>query len=74
MRDGLVAAVQDGTLPEARLSEAAARVTALAGGDPVAMSCLDVDLPRLDLAPGEGAAAAAGAGAGAGAGAAATGP
>jgi len=72
MRDGLVAAVQDGTLPEARLSEAAARVTALAGGDPVAMSCLDVDLPRLDLAPGEGAAAAAGAGAGAGA--AATGP
>lgn len=48
MRDGLVAAVHAGVLPEARLSEAAARVTALAGGDPVAMSCLDVDLPQLD--------------------------
>ncbi|WP_199421524.1 glycoside hydrolase family 3 N-terminal domain-containing protein [Actinotalea solisilvae] len=45
MRDALVAAVASGTLPEARLSEAAARVTALAGGDPVAMSCLDVDVP-----------------------------
>lgn len=50
MRDALVAAVQAGTLPEDRLSEAAARVTALAGGDPVAMSCLDVDVP--ELAPG----------------------
>lgn len=47
MRDALVAAVRTGDLPEARLSEAAARVTALAGGDPVAMSCLDVELPRL---------------------------
>lgn len=54
MRDGLVAAVQGGALPEARLSEAAARVTALAGGDPVAMSCLDVTLPRLGPDDGTG--------------------
>ncbi|MBO3103886.1 glycoside hydrolase family 3 N-terminal domain-containing protein [Cellulomonas fengjieae] len=47
MRDALVAAVHAGELPEERLSEAAARVTALAGGDPMAMSCLDVDLPTL---------------------------
>ncbi|MBO3085938.1 glycoside hydrolase family 3 N-terminal domain-containing protein [Cellulomonas fengjieae] len=47
MRDALVAAVHAGGLPEERLSEAAARVTALAGGDPMAMSCLDVDLPTL---------------------------
>jgi beta-N-acetylhexosaminidase len=61
MRDGLVAAAQSGTLPEARLSEAAARVTALAGGDPVAMSCLDVDLPELatDAATGADPGAAA---------------
>ncbi|GEA87375.1 beta-glucosidase [Cellulomonas cellasea] len=47
MRDALVDAVRTGRLPEARLSEAAARVTALAGGDPVAMSCLDVELPAV---------------------------
>jgi beta-N-acetylhexosaminidase len=64
MRDGLVEAVQSGLLPEARLSEAAARVTALAGGDPVALSCLDVDLPQL----------APDAGSGAGPGAASSGP
>ncbi|WP_203668518.1 glycoside hydrolase family 3 N-terminal domain-containing protein [Cellulomonas pakistanensis] len=58
MRDGLVQAVRDGTLPEERLSEAAARVTALAGGDPVAMSCLDVDLP--ELGPGAGSEVDAG--------------
>lgn len=55
MRDGLVEAVRAGRLPEARLSEAAARVTALAGGDPVAMSCLDVALPRLDAGAAGGA-------------------
>lgn len=49
MRDALVAAVASGALPEDRLSEAAARVTALAGGDPVAMSCVDVVLPVLEL-------------------------
>ena len=59
MRDGLVAAVQGGVLPEARLSEAAARVTALAGGDPMAMSCLDVDLPQLAPHAGSGAGAGA---------------
>jgi beta-N-acetylhexosaminidase len=47
MRDALVTAVRTGRLPEVRLSEAAARVTALAGGDPVAMSCRPVSLPTL---------------------------
>ncbi len=47
MRDALVAAVRAGALPEDRLSEAAARVTALAGGDPVRMSCVDVELPAV---------------------------
>ena len=49
MRDALVAAVADGSLPEARLSEAAARVTALAGGDPMAMSCLAMTTPTLSV-------------------------
>ncbi|MFS0701472.1 glycoside hydrolase family 3 N-terminal domain-containing protein [Cellulomonas sp. 179-A 4D5 NHS] len=49
MRDALVEAVRTGRLPEERVSEAAARVTALAGGDPVAMSCLDVTMPALAL-------------------------
>ncbi|MBC7290562.1 MAG: glycoside hydrolase family 3 protein, partial [Actinotalea sp.] len=47
MRDALVTAVRSGELTEERLSQAAARVTALAGGDPVAMSCLDVQLPTV---------------------------
>ncbi len=47
MRDDLVAAVRDGRLPEARLDEAAARVTALAGGDPRSLTCRSVDLPRF---------------------------
>ena len=47
MRDALVEAVGTGRLPEDRLSEAAARVTALAGGDPMAMSCSDVTMPTL---------------------------
>ena len=47
MRDALVQAVQSGRLPEARLSEASARVTALAGGDTQVMSCTDVTLPTL---------------------------
>lgn len=49
MRDALVAAVESGRLPEERLSEAAARVTALAGGDPVAMSCRPVQVPELSV-------------------------
>ena len=55
MRDAIVEAVASGRLPEERLSEAAARVTALAGGDPVAMSCLPVELPQLSV-PAEPAA------------------
>lgn len=49
MRDALVAAVASGRIPQERLDEAAARVTALAGGDPVAMACLEVEIPRLSL-------------------------
>ena len=49
MRDALVEAVRSGRLPEERLSEAAARVTSLAGGDPMTMSCLDPDLPSLSV-------------------------
>ena len=52
MRDALVDAVRSGRLPEDRLSEAAARVTALAGGDPMAMSCIEVELPELSVAAG----------------------
>ena len=49
MHAALVAAVESGRLPEERLNEAAARVTALAGGDPVAMSCLPVEVPELSV-------------------------
>lgn len=52
MRDALIAAVESGRLPEERLSEAAARVTALAGGDPVAMSCLPMEIPTLSVPAG----------------------
>lgn len=47
MRDGLVDAVAGGRLSEGRLSEAAARMVALAGGNPRAVACIDVDLPRM---------------------------
>jgi len=47
MRDALVAAVRDGRLPEARLNEAAGRVEALAGGDPEALVCVEVQAPTL---------------------------
>ena len=49
MRDALVAAVRSGRLPESRLDEAAARVTALAGGDPKAMSCQAREVPQLSV-------------------------
>jgi beta-N-acetylhexosaminidase len=49
MRDALVEAVRSGRLPEERLDEAAARVTALAGGDEQALTCLDVSLPTLSV-------------------------
>jgi len=40
MRDALVAAVRDGRLPEARLNEAATRVLALKGVDPLPVTCM----------------------------------
>ena len=39
MRDAIVTAVQSQRLSEERLDEAAARVTALTGGDPLALTC-----------------------------------
>jgi beta-N-acetylhexosaminidase len=51
MRDGLVDSVAAGRLAERRLNEAAARMVALAGGDPRAVSCINVDLPRMTPAP-----------------------
>ena len=57
MRDALVEAVRSGRLPEERLNEAAARTTALAGGDEQALTCLEMDLPALSGAtPGSPAA------------------
>ena len=49
MRDAIVEAVRSGRLPEQRLTEAAGRVTALAGGDTQAMSCTDVRMPSLSV-------------------------
>lgn len=54
MRDALVAAVHAGTLDEERLTWAAARVTALAGGDVRGISCLEVELPELHVAGASG--------------------
>ncbi|HWG94266.1 MAG TPA: glycoside hydrolase family 3 N-terminal domain-containing protein, partial [Mycobacteriales bacterium] len=51
MRDALVDAVRDGRLPESRLDEAAARVVALAGGDPVAFACVEKTVPVLQDDP-----------------------
>jgi hypothetical protein len=39
MRDGVVAAVADGRLPESRLDEAVGRVLALRGEEPRTMVC-----------------------------------
>jgi beta-N-acetylhexosaminidase len=50
MRDAIVEAVESGRLTEDRLNEAAGRVTALAGGDPVELACTPVELPELDVA------------------------
>ncbi len=49
MRDAIVKTVETGRLPESRLNEAAARVTALAGGDPMALTCTTVEMPELSL-------------------------
>ena len=51
MVHGLVVAVQSGELKEDRLNEAAARMTALAGGDPTAFACTSVELPKLQRQP-----------------------
>jgi beta-N-acetylhexosaminidase len=51
MVHGLVVAVQEGKLSEARLNEAAGRMIALAGGDPMAFACQAVDLPKLQPQP-----------------------
>jgi beta-N-acetylhexosaminidase len=47
MRDAIVAAVRQGRIPEARLNEAAGRVTALAGGQARALTCTAPELPTL---------------------------
>jgi len=46
MRDALVTAVRDGRLPEARLDEAATRVLALKGVDPVPVTCTNAPPPN----------------------------
>ncbi|HVL05324.1 MAG TPA: glycoside hydrolase family 3 N-terminal domain-containing protein [Acidimicrobiales bacterium] len=51
MVHGLVVAVQKGELKEARLNEAAGRMIALAGGDPMAFACQAVALPKLQTQP-----------------------
>ena len=51
MVHGLVVAVQNGSLSEARLNEAAGRMVALAGGDPMAFACAAVQLPKLQTQP-----------------------
>lgn len=51
MRDTLVEAVQSGRLSEPRLNQAAGRMMALAGGDPVAFACQNVRIPELKQAP-----------------------
>ncbi len=51
MRDGLVEAVAKGRLSESRLTEAAARMVALAGGNPRTAACIDVVLPRIPPTP-----------------------
>ncbi len=49
MRDALVDAVRSDRLPAERLDEAAARVAALAGADPVALACRRAVRPELAL-------------------------
>jgi beta-N-acetylhexosaminidase len=54
MVDSLEYAVQQGTLSEARLNEAAARMAALAGGDPMAVACQAAVMPELTTTAGLG--------------------
>lgn len=51
MVHGLVVAVQKGELSEDRLNQAAGRMIALAGGDPMAFACQSVELPKLQPQP-----------------------
>ncbi|HEX3621148.1 MAG TPA: glycoside hydrolase family 3 N-terminal domain-containing protein [Acidimicrobiales bacterium] len=51
MVHGLVVAVQKGELSEDRLNQAAGRMIALAGGDPMAFACQSVALPKLQSQP-----------------------
>jgi beta-N-acetylhexosaminidase len=51
LRDALIAAVTMRELDEARLNEAATRVTVLAGGDPMALTCETATLPELSSTP-----------------------
>jgi beta-N-acetylhexosaminidase len=51
MVHGLVVAVQKGELSETRLNQAAARMIALAGGDPMTFACQAVELPKLQPQP-----------------------
>jgi beta-N-acetylhexosaminidase len=47
MVHGLVVAVQRGELSEERLNQAAARMIALAGGDPMTFACQPARIPKL---------------------------
>jgi len=51
MVHALVVAVQRGQLTEARLNQAAGRMIALAGGDPMAFACQTVEIPKLHTQP-----------------------
>jgi beta-N-acetylhexosaminidase len=51
MVHGLVVAVQKGELSEQRLNEAAGRMIALAGGDPMAFACQAAQIPKLQPQP-----------------------
>ena len=52
MVHALVEAVQNGELKEARLNEAAARMAALGGGDPMAVACQAAVVPKLATSSG----------------------
>jgi len=51
MIHALVVAVQKGELPEDRLNQAAARMIALAGGDPQTFACQSAEVPKLRAEP-----------------------
>ena len=51
MVHGLVVAVQKGELSEDRLNQAAARMIALAGGDPMTFACQPAQIPKLQTQP-----------------------